>query len=101
MADDLHIDQHKLKNIPAADMEAANKYFVDTTVAESYDWRHQINPFTYLMDKADQWTSESNINVFSFKTFANSLHPLNKNAYILDFLSSSGPKKRFTVQIGF
>ena len=74
-------------NLSAQIMAAYKKYVANSHVTQS---GHAGNAFSYLMEVADESSSENNILVSGIFSFDASIHQMNKNAYRLALVKDSG-----------
>ena len=58
------------------------------------------NPFLYLMEDADESSSENNITVSGIVPFYSNIHQINKNAYRISLVKDSG-SNNYRSRIGF
>ena len=96
---DVDTGGNKLTNLPSptTTSEPATEHYVDQShLSQS---RIQKNEFLYLMQTADESSSESNINVIGIKKFPKTPHMLNKNAY--KFTMGKDAQNKYASRIGF
>ena len=101
MTGNLNMANHKIKDVeaPTADKDVANKKYVDETHVTP-SGHIQKNVFTYLMEDADESSSENNIVVSGIVLFSSSIHEINKHAYQLSLIKDSG-SNNYRSRIGF
>ena len=94
-------NQKQISNLgtPQYNSSAANKSYVDETIAQSQiDSSNKKNAFKYLFD-VDESSSENNIVVIGISDFAQSPHK-NKQAYKVGLLKNTG-SNNYQSKIGF
>ena len=94
-------NQKQINNLgtPRYNSSAANKSYVDETIAQSQiDSSNKKNAFKYLFD-VDESSSENNIVVIGISDFAQSPHK-NKQAYKVGLLKNTG-SNNYQSKIGF
>ena len=101
MSGDLNIGNHKITNTvaPTADGDIATKQYVDEShITPSEHFRE--NAFRYLMEDADESSSENNISVTGIAPFDASIHQNDKNAYRITLIKDLGSND-YRSRIGF
>ena len=98
---DLDMKNHKIINVetPSGDSDVANKKYVDEShITPSEHFRE--NAFRYLMEDADESSSENNISVSGIGFFDASIHQNDKNAYRIILIKDLG-SDNYRSRIGF
>ena len=101
MSGDLNMANHKITNTvaPTADGDIATKKYVDEShITPSEHFRE--NAFRYLMEDADESSSENNISVSGIVRFDASIHQNDKNAYRMTLIKDLG-SDNYRSRIGF
>ena len=61
----------------------------------------KMDAFRYLMEDADESSSENNIEVLGIRDFSESPHQINKKAYSLKLLFEKGSPNQYRSRLGF
>ena len=99
MAGDIDASGNKITNLPSptSTSEPATKHYVDQSHLSQSGI--QKNEFLYLMQDVNESSSELHITVLGIKTFPQTPHTINKNAY--KFTMKKDAQNKYASRLGF
>ena len=117
MTGNLNLNNNKINNLQTDDKDSKSavnvdfmqneitymKAFVSHKIHESHitTSAQKRDAFRYLMEDADESSSENNIQVLGIRDFSESPHQINKKAYQLKLLFEKGSPNQYRSRLGF